>query len=560
MIVYNSMELIYNLLAKYYDEEQWNIIALILITMIQNIIQTNAVSHFNAKIIGAIQSRDFTDGLFYFKLFIAVWVAYIVSKRIYKLYQNKLLTKLRQWIRFKLTEMVMISNNESLSNVNFTTLTSPISRAATTCFGFVSDIITYIIPNIVFIVVNLCFLFYYNTTVGVMFTIGNLLWMLVIYYYINDIRTLSREYETSVVESEAYLTEVFNNMDKVVARGQTHYENNAFDGLKNATIGKAYSFYSTVSNIVLMTDIIILSTMFACIGYSMYMVKQKSMTVTAFITLFTLFILFREKVTSIALQLSDMVEVYGRSEAILPWFDEFRHIVARPGNYIHEDYVDVDLPFNKITFRDVNFMYPDTTDLVLTNKSLEINTTGNQIIGITGPSGKGKSTIMKLALKLYPLSGGTISIDGTDIHTISPEYIRHHITYINQNSRLFDKTVVENIMYGCSDNDVCKKHYDHIMTYPRIVELFKEIDLTNDTVGYSGERISGGQRQIVNIISGLVNPSKILILDEPTNALDKNLKMELLTIIKYFKQHKQCILIITHDSDVYPLFNEQIKM
>jgi ABC-type lipoprotein export system ATPase subunit len=63
----------------------------------------------------------------------------------------------------------------------------------------------------------------------------------------------------------------------------------------------------------------------------------------------------------------------------------------------------------------------------------------------------------------------------------------------------------------------------------------------------------------VNIISGLINPCKILILDEPTNALDGEIKKELLNLIYDFKKYKQCIIIITHDRDVYPLFTEKIE-
>lgn len=554
------MELIYKLLTKYYDEEKTNIIMIILISIMSNAIQTNGVSHFNAEIITFLQKRDFSNTLYFFKWFMAIWVLYILTKRVYKYFQNKLLTKLRQWIRFKLTEMLMISNNESLSNMNFTKLSAPISRTGTTCFKIVSDIITYIVPSVVFILVNVFFLFYYDMKLGSMFVIGNLCWMFAIYLYWEELRTMSRDYEASSLETDTYLIEILNNMDKVIVRGQYNHENNQFDNLKDKTIKKAYKYYSSVANVVLITDIIIISTIFACIGYSMYKVKTKQMSSVLFVTIFSVFIIFRERVTGIAVQLADMIELYGRSEAVLPSFKDFSHIIEEDKVDKPITYSDITTPFNQISFNNITFKYPDTEDYVIQNKSLVLNTNNNNIIGVTGPSGNGKSTIMKIALKLYPLTAGEIKIDDVDIQSLDPHYIRKNITYINQNSRLFDKTIVDNIMYGCKDNDVCKEHFDNIMKYPRIVELFKELDVANDAVGYSGEKISGGQRQIVNLISGLVNPSKILVLDEPTNALDSELKKEVIEIIKYFKQHKQCIIIITHDKDVHSTFDEQIQI
>jgi ABC-type bacteriocin/lantibiotic exporter with double-glycine peptidase domain len=86
------------------------------------------------------------------------------------------------------------------------------------------------------------------------------------------------------------------------------------------------------------------------------------------------------------------------------------------------------------------------------------------------------------------------------------------------------------------------------------------MDIYNKQSGSLGENLSGGQRQVINIIGGLVNPSKILILDEPTNALDIDLKREILELIKTFKKYKKSIIIITHDKDVYPLFDEKIQI
>ena len=161
---------------------------------------------------------------------------------------------------------------------------------------------------------------------------------------------------------------------------------------------------------------------------------------------------------------------------------------------------------------------------------------------------------------MYKCNKGNVYIDGVNIEDIDPVYVRTNITYINQNSKLFDRNVLENLLYGCSDTDYCIEKMKFIMQYPKIKELYKDIDLEKNDCGPMGEKLSGGQRQIVNIISGLINPSRILILDEPTNALDKQLKIELLDIIKQFKKDKQSIIIITHDKDVYSMFDEHVTI
>jgi ABC-type multidrug transport system fused ATPase/permease subunit len=179
-------------------------------------------------------------------------------------------------------------------------------------------------------------------------------------------------------------------------------------------------------------------------------------------------------------------------------------------------------------------------------------------VGITGVSGRGKSTIMKLLMKLHEYSEGEIYIDEVNIREIDPHYIRENITYVNQSAKLFDKPVMDNLLYGCKDEATCAAYLDIIMRYPGIQKLYQNVDFHHTKSGLLGEGLSGGQRQVVNIISGLVNPSKILILDEPTSALDGELKNELLQLINDFKKHKQSMIIITHDRDVYPLLDKTI--
>jgi ABC-type bacteriocin/lantibiotic exporter with double-glycine peptidase domain len=265
--------------------------------------------------------------------------------------------------------------------------------------------------------------------------------------------------------------------------------------------------------------------------------------------------LYRDRIVGTFQNLSDYLEFIGRINFVIKKFNSLI------GNYNEKDYEKTyeenDLSFNEIVFENVSFKYQGTDENIFKNLNMKLDTNKNTI-GIVGYSGKGKSTFVKMILKLYKCDTGKILIDGKDIQDIDTNYLRNNITYINQNSKLFDKKIIENILYACNDLHVCKSHLNEIQKYKKIQEILKRIDIHNKTAGLAGENLSGGQRQIVNVINGLINPCKILILDEPTTALDGELKNELLQLINDFKKHKQCIIIITHDRDVYPLLDKTI--
>jgi nitrate/nitrite transport system ATP-binding protein len=105
-------------------------------------------------------------------------------------------------------------------------------------------------------------------------------------------------------------------------------------------------------------------------------------------------------------------------------------------------------------------------------------------------------------------------------------------------------------LYGCNDPTECNKHLDEILKNAKNKELFKNIDIHATGAGSLGENLSGGQRQIVNMISGFINPSEVLILDEPFGALDAITKEELQEeLLKIWRETKLTVLMITHDID-----------
>ena len=552
------MNIIYFLLLKFFKEEKTNTIFMILNSFLINILQTNGISFITANIITSLQNKNSNQTTYnYFKWFILVSIIFIILYHSYKYFQNKLLTKLRQWMRHHLVKMILKMNNEKFSEMNFTKLNSPINRISSVSFMVFNDIITYLLPNITFLFIVAIYFLYKNIIFGIGFILGNIILLIYMFWHLKFVFKHNEEYEKHVTESESYLIDILNNMDKIVYRGQVNSEIEIFSEKTNKSIDMAFEFYSNTSYYgTIMTSIVFL-ILFSCIAYLIYLFFHGQIELTIFITFFTILLLYRDKMITIIQQIPDFVEFIGRSDSVLKHFNKMNIDYKQ----INDDLLNTNniiLNFDHIEFVNVVFYYNNKIP-ILNNFNISI-LTNNKIIGITGLSGNGKSTFAKILLKMYQPISGDVYIDGINIRDIDANYIRKNITYVNQTSKLFDKKIIENVFYGCNDLTICSDYLEEIMKYPKIRDLYKNVDFHNKLAGSLGENLSGGQRQIINIIGGLINPSEILILDEPTNALDRNLKQELLDLIRNFKKYKKCIMIITHDKDVFSLFDEKIEI
>ena len=548
------MNIIYNLLIEFLKNNKIKTIGILLLSLIINVFQVNAISYITANIMTAIQKKDFKSVFAYFNYFIISAVIFIIIFYIYKLIQNSLTIKLALWIKNELLNIIFNSNNENFSNVNFNEFLTPMHRISHNCYLLFYNIASELIPNLAFLLMISIYFILYNPLFGTLFLLSNICIILYIYSVWDELMKVRMEYETKVNNNDNYLIDILNNMDKIVLRGKIKDESKIFEKLTNDGIEKTENFYKLINKHLLITTIIIYTIILLSLFYLIKICIDKKISVTIFITFFTILLSYRNYIIGTLQNLPDYLEFIGRIHYVIKLFEK----MVGKYDFKPRDYEETQLQFKRVVFENIYFKYPNTDKYIFDKFNLTMNT-NNNIIGVVGYSGIGKSTFMKIMLKLYKCDKGRILIDGQDIETVDTEYLRKNITYINQNSKLFDKKVIENILYGCNNVSVCQKHLEEIQKYKQIQKIFKEIDIHNKNAGLAGENLSGGQRQVVNIVSGLINPSKILILDEPTNALDIELKQEIIQLISDFKKYKQCIIIITHDTDVYPLFDEKIE-
>src|SRR5271170_6331013 len=170
----------------------------------------------------------------------------------------------------------------------------------------------------------------------------------------------------------------------------------------------------------------------------------------------------------------------------------------------------------EIVFEHVGFSYGKEAAVL---KDVNFQIKAGQLVGLVGPTGSGKSTVVSLIPRFYDPTTGTITIDGTDVRDYSLAGLRNQIAYVLQETVLFRGTVADNIAYGRGGAT-----RDEILQAAKLAnadEFIVKMPNGYDTmVGDRGDTLSGGQRQRIGIARAIIRNNPILILDEPTAALD----------------------------------------
>ena len=189
-----------------------------------------------------------------------------------------------------------------------------------------------------------------------------------------------------------------------------------------------------------------------------------------------------------------------------------------PEHPVELTHVKGDIVFHKVTFS------YETTGEVLSNVSLTVK--AGEKVALVGPSGGGKTTLCHLLPKFYSLEkeGGSITIDGIDINTLSLESLRKHIGIVQQDVFLFGGTIGENILYG--NPTATQEQMIEAAKKANIHDYIMTLEQGYDTpIGERGVKLSGGQKQRVSIARVFLKDPAILILDEATSALDNTTEM-----------------------------------
>ena len=210
-----------------------------------------------------------------------------------------------------------------------------------------------------------------------------------------------------------------------------------------------------------------------------------------------------------------------------------------------------------LVFKKLCFKYPNTENYVIKDLNLDIK--NKDKVGIIGKSGSGKTTLMKILLSLYQPTNGTIYIDNIDIKKVDVEYLRTKISYVNQRTLLFSKSVIDNIRYG---NNSTEKEIINLLNKYDLLTVFSKLNNgIYSNSGVDGNNLSLGMQKVVIIVRAVlkVKDNIIIIFDEPLAGLDQLTRKKIIKLIMDECKYKTMI-IITHDKEILPYMNKVIDL
>ena len=147
------MNFVAYLAVEFFKRKKWTALGIFLVALLNSVIQTNGMTHITSNIITFAQTRNQTKAYEFFKWFICIVIVFIGVYYLWSSLQNQLLTEIRPWVREKIVELLLKTNNQKFSETNFSKLNSPINRIVDMYYFITHTVLDYMLPNLAYLVI-----------------------------------------------------------------------------------------------------------------------------------------------------------------------------------------------------------------------------------------------------------------------------------------------------------------------------------------------------------------------------------------------------------------------
>lgn len=565
------MNVIFGYILEFISKHKFWAFITVVITLICNPIEMIWLSDLFTDFTIAVDNLQYSKTLSILWKMTAVYILIDLANMISNYFDKIYYPKLEKFIRFKLIDIIFnhIDVNyekEDVSNHIVKALKIPNSVTVFTSL-FVYWIVTFILTTVLII----GYIFWVNPMVGLLTSILFAVFFIVYYATLHKTMTTSeeREHQENTLLSE--IDDILSNSISILSTRKVDDEKEVLTERHDIydSVHEDHLWHNSKNGFILSVVGTLLLVFYVYMLLMLY--KKKRLNSADTIKLVIIILFFVRYIKVVSQQSIFVVAEYGKiaenekqiqallrfdtdnSSALRANVPDARDALVKPKTGI---------PITgDIEFKNVSFGYPSSGAGAgagaksLDNVSFKINPRDS--VAIIGTNGSGKSTIIKLMCGYFRPTEGQILFDGVDLREIDREHLRSNISMVSQKVVLFNRTVLENICYG---TNIPKEQVVPVLNRLQIMSVFHKLPQGLDTMaGSRGEKLSGGQRQIVYLLRSYLSNKPITIMDEPTAAVDTFHKKYVIQMIHEMMK-KTTLIVVTHDPEIATSFRKKIYL
>lgn len=483
------------------------------------------------------------------RLIMYFFLAYFVietSLAIRDHYDARMIPELEKEIRNEIIEMMLEKNEIRFDQMETGEMVARFLKAPIYTFYAYSMMTKNVAPFVVAIVVIGFYVLFLNWRIGLVYFAIYLGYMWVLFRLCRIMIEKAESTMRSEMKMFNELDDTLTNMHTIFTSGTVDKEKDYMNKIQTEFAEDYRAELGLNAKMKTIMSICSLSSIIGIFLYSIHLFRKTMVTKETLISLVTLLLFLCRFVGYSSRRILEGMITIGSVLESNAFMNQLKRDTFSDGDKTGC------LQDGRIEFRNVTFHYDHDSPAIFSDFSVVIPARSRVLL--VGGSGSGKTTFIRLILGFFELRKGSILIDGVNVKEIKRSYLRNQISYINQTTKLFDRPIIDNILYGSPHKT--RSDVEAFLKENNLENMFLKNHL-DAMAGRSGENLSGGMRQIVLLLRCCFRDRPIVILDEATASIDIKHRAQAELIIENMSKNRT-VITISHDPIMTSNFTSRI--
>ena len=533
-------------------KDNWKSYIVYLITLISLPLQSVAMPHYYGEVINSLKDANLPRAKYLFTVLLGIWILIQMFSIGISYVDNYIWPKFHAYVRQYFFDLIVDRYNQNYQELKIGIILTKLLKLPWILDDISNQIQRFLLTNSILIISNFIYLYRNHYTLGFMYLGCIAVVFIMARLYFNTCNANIKKVEGLYDECHEEIEDTLQNLLSIYTSRKITDESARIADINEKTRQEQYNaglcnrkfrIYFSVVNVFLFLAL-------NYVSYQLFLTKkiQVANLVSIFILnytiLGTLMGLYESSKDFMALNTHiGLIETFIND---LPKNDTTTHKKTIPNPE------KLDIVFKDVTYK------PETSEVkILDNFNLRLYP--GQKIALVGASGSSKTSVISLIMGVKQFHGGNLFINGVSIKEIDIDDLRKHIVYIPQHPKLFNRTLEENLTYGLP-KEITTEHIFKFMKdngFTELEQIFRR--RLKEKVGKTGERLSGGLRQIVWFLRAIMRESSLIVCDEPLNNLDLDSIKYVTKMIDFIGKTKG-LIIVTHNLTITENLDRIITM